>query len=130
MRTLVVEDDFTNRFILQELLRQFGPVYTALDGVEGVGAVRASLDVGTPFDLICLDIMMPEMDGQAALGAIRQLEDSRGMTGPRARVVMTTALSDRENVMSAFRSQCDGYLVKPVSWTKLFNLLRTLRLVA
>ena len=42
---------------------------------------------------------------------------------------MTTALSDKDNVLSAFRSQCDGYLVKPIDATKLYGYLQLFRLI-
>ena len=63
MKTLIVEDDFTSRLLLQELLRRFGPCHVAVNGVEAVDAVTAALTANAPYDLICLDIMMPVMGG-------------------------------------------------------------------
>jgi two-component system, chemotaxis family, chemotaxis protein CheY len=130
MKTLIVEDDFTSRILLQELLRKHGPCHVAINGKEALKAVLTALDAKDPYDLICLDIMMPEMDGQEALREIRAIEESRGQSmGRGARVLMTTALHDKENVMLAFREQCDGYLVKPVENAKLVQSLRQLGLI-
>lgn len=130
MKTLIVEDDFTSRVLLQELLRKYGTCHAAINGREALSAVLTALDEQEPYDLICLDIMMPEMDGQEALREIRTLEENRGRgMGLGARVLMTTALHDKENVMKAFREQCDGYLVKPVDKAKLVAMLRQVGLV-
>jgi len=131
MRTLIVEDDFTNRLLLQELLRDFGDCHVAINGKEAVLAVAAALEAGVAYDLICLDIMMPEMDGQQALKEIRALEDQKGRPAEEGtRVLMTTMARDKDNVMQAFREQCDGYLIKPIDKTKLVNALVDLGLLA
>ena len=66
MKTLIVEDDFTSRLLLQEILKRFGEIHIAVNGKEAVAAVRSAMDAGVPYDLICLDMMMPEMDGREA----------------------------------------------------------------
>jgi two-component system chemotaxis response regulator CheY len=83
-----------------------------------------------PYDLVCLDIMMPGMDGHAVLSEIRKIEESNGIAvGSTAKVVMTTSLGDAENVLAAFRNQCEAYLVKPIDKAKLLERLRTLGLI-
>ena len=79
MKTLIVEDDFTSRLLLQEILKPYGTTHIAVNGKEAVDAVVTAMDVGEPYDLICLDIMMPVMNGYEALKAIRGLEESRGI---------------------------------------------------
>src|SRR5664279_4841903 len=116
MKTLIVEDDFTSRLLLQELLKDYGPCFTAVTGVEAVLATKAALETDEPYDLICMDIMMPEMDGRAALKAIREQEESRGIRSTiGSKIVMTTALTDGPNVFGAFHELCDGYLFKPIA---------------
>jgi len=129
MKTLIVEDDFTSRLLLQELLKNHGPCHTAVNGREAVEASCAALDAGEPYDLICLDIMMPEMDGQEALKQIRAEEKARGTTYiGGARIVMTTALGGIKNVSEAYGNLCDGYLSKPIEKVKLLDVLRKLEL--
>jgi len=130
MTTLIVEDDFTNRLILQKRLEEHGTVEIAVDGHEAIEAVNRCLETGVCYDLICLDIMLPEMDGQEALKRIRAAENQAGFSvGKGSKIVMTTALSDSQNVMSAFRGDADGYLVKPIERDKLEQQLTALGLI-
>jgi two-component system chemotaxis response regulator CheY len=123
-KTLIAEDDLTSRILLQEILKRYGPVHTVVNGREAVEAVRAAMKLGEPFDLICLDIMMPEMDGYEALKEIRGMERSRGvLSSEGAKIFMVTALGDVKNVMQAFR-ECDAYLLKPIDKWKLLERLR------
>lgn len=130
MKTLIVEDDFTNRLLLQHLLKGYGPSHIAVNGEEAVEAARLALEAGQPYDLICLDIMMPRMDGHAALKRIRALEEAKGVLSTfGSKIVMTTALSDMKNVSAAFSGLCDGYLAKPIDKIKLLGTLRELKLI-
>jgi two-component system, chemotaxis family, chemotaxis protein CheY len=130
MKTLIVEDDFTSRLLLQELLKNFGPSHIAINGKEAVEAVRLALEAGEPYELICLDIMMPEMDGQEALRQIREQEEETGILSSNGtKIVMTTALGDPKNVVAAFGSLCDAYLTKPIQKAKLLAELRKLKLI-
>src|ERR1035437_5036044 len=102
MKTLIVEDEITSRVLLRELLKRFGLPHVAMNGKEAVAAVSAAILAGNPYDLICLDIMMPEMDGHEALKRIRKLEDGAQIPPEkRAKVIMTTAHADRDNVLEA-----------------------------
>jgi two-component system, chemotaxis family, chemotaxis protein CheY len=131
MKTLIVEDELTSRVLLRELLKRFGPPQVAMNGAEAVQAFSDSLQASEPFDLICLDIMMPEMDGHEALKKIRLLEDRAGIDPEkRTKVIMTTAHSDRDNVLEAIRGQCDYFLVKPIDGRALLEELRRLGLIA
>lgn len=131
MKTLIVEDEFTSRALLRELLKRYGAPQVAMNGKEAVEAVQAALKAGEPFDLICMDILMPEMDGQEALKQIRNLEEEAGIVaGARAKVIMTTSLSDRDTVLEAIRSQADYFLVKPIDSRALLEELRQLGLIA
>jgi len=115
MKVLIAEDDLTSRLLLQELLKDFGTAHVAVQGWEAVEAVRRALEDEEPYELICLDIMMPEMDGQEALQQIRKLEKEFELPIEQAaKIIMTTALSDIKNVSKAYDSLCDGYLTKPI----------------
>jgi two-component system chemotaxis response regulator CheY len=130
VKTLIVEDEFTSRALLREILKRFGVPQIAMNGREGVEAVRTALETGAPFDLICLDIMMPEMDGQEALRRIRTLETQAGIDAEkRAKVIMTTALADRNTVVEAINAQCDYFLVKPIDGRALLDELRRFGLI-
>jgi len=130
MKTLIVEDDFTSRLLFQEFLKSYGPSHIAVNGREAIEAVCRALEAGEPYDLMCLDIMMPEMDGQEALKRIRKQEEIRGILPPDGvKVVMTTALDDIKNVLNAYHGLCDAYLTKPIRKEDLLNELRKLKLI-
>lgn len=130
MRTLIVEDDFTSRLLLQSLLAKYGECHIAVNGKEAITAFRAADEKGQKYDLICMDVMMPEMDGQAAVKEIRDLEASGGTLSTRGvKIIMTTALDDVKNVVQSFKSLCDAYLFKPIDTGKLLAHLREFHLV-
>jgi two-component system chemotaxis response regulator CheY len=131
VKTLIVEDDFTSRLLMQELLSGYGPCHIAVNGREAVTGTCDALEAGAPYDLICMDIMMPEMDGQAALKEIRQCEEARGILSSHgSKIVMTTAMDDLEkNIIPSFYDLCDGYLTKPINKAQLLEELRNLRLI-
>ena len=130
MRMLIVDDDFTTRLLLQGMLKNYGMAHIAVNGREAVDAVRTAIETDKPYNLICLDIMMPGMDGQTALKQIREMEEEAGVGRlDRAKIVMTTSLGDQENVLKAIAGHCDGYLVKPYSKSALLDRLRELELI-
>ncbi|MEI8372542.1 MAG: response regulator [Planctomycetota bacterium] len=130
MKTLIVEDDFTSRLLLQAILSPYGECHIAVNGREALQAFHLANEKGHPYDLICLDIMMPELDGHAVLNALRAAEEAKGIHfGDGAKVIMTTALADSSNVFSAFRETCDGYQFKPIDKAKLLENLASLGLV-
>jgi len=131
MKILIVEDDFASRLVLQEFLKHYGTVHIAVNGREAVAAAHASLDAAEPYDLVCMDIAMPEMNGHEALKEIRALEAAAGIEAPRgAKVVMTSAFTDKDNVLEALEGHCDYFLAKPIQKTKLLESLRRLGLIA
>lgn len=131
MRTLIVEDDFTSRLLLQTFLSRYGECHVAINGKEAVEAFRLSQANGRAYELICMDIMMPEMDGQAAIQEIRAIEETSGtLSTSGVKIIMVTALDDVKNVVASFKALCDAYIFKPVDTTQLLNHLKSLALVA
>ncbi len=130
MRTLVVEDDFTSRLILQSVLSKYGECHIAVNGQEALAAVGAARQGGQNYDLICMDIMMPEIDGPTAVRKIRALEEAGGTMSTRgAKIIMTTGLDDVKSVMESFKALCDAYLVKPIDTGKLIEQIREFHLI-
>ena len=131
MRALIVEDDFTSRKLLQKILAPYAECDIAVNGRECVVAFAQSLDEGRPYDLVTMDIMRPEMDGQEALKMIRQIETERGRRGAdEVKVVMTTALDDPKNVVEAYyKGGATSYIPKPIDRQLFIHLLRNLGLI-
>ncbi len=131
MKALIVEDDFLARSLLSTLLSEYGICHVAVNGKEALEAIRTAFEDKEPYDLICLDIKMPVMDGQEALMALRKMEGDLGINGWDAtKVIMITAIDDPKNIMRAFRQgQCEAYLSKPLDRDKLVGHIRDLGLI-
>lgn len=130
MKTLIVEDEFTSRLLLQNFLAIFGECHIAVNGQEAVDAVRLAADAGKPYDLICMDVMMPEMKGTEAVKQVRAFEEEhRVLSSQSAKIIMISAVTDPREIMESFKGQCDRYLFKPIDTGKLLGHLEELRLV-
>ena len=131
MKCMIVEDEFTSRKFLQVYLSDYGRCFVAVNGHEAVEAFRDALKEKEPYDLICLDISMPGMDGHETLKAIRRIESEHGIAGlDGVKVIMTTASDDSKDVMGAFRSGCEAYLIKPIERENLIEEMGKLGLLA
>ena len=122
MRILIAEDDFASRKFMLKFLTKYAEVDVTVDGQEAVSAFELALEDGEPYDLVCLDVMMPNMDGLEALEAIRQIE-AGSASQKRARVIMTTALNEVNQVDKAFQLGCEGYAVKPINTEKFLLIM-------
>ena len=131
MKSLIVEDDFISRKILHMILSPYGDADIAVNGVEAVKAFTWATEEGKPYDLICMDIMMPEMDGQQALQRSRAIERERGVkSSEEAKVVMITALDDPKNVVEAYyKGGATSYVPKPIDKNMILHLLKSLDLI-
>ncbi len=127
MKMLIAEDNFVARKLLNKQLGVLGEVDIAANGKEALEAVKMALDEHEPYGLICLDVTMPELDGIGALQVIRRLEDQGNIKAEnRAKIIMTTGLSDREKVLAAAKAGCDAYMIKPITKPRLFEELSKL----
>ncbi len=130
MQALVVEDDFTSRKMMTHILEKHFTCDVAVDGEEALVAFLNAHENGQPYDLICLDIMMPKMNGQDVLKKIRQIEQEKGIGGmDGAKIIMTTALDNPKNILTAFREQCEVYLVKPMDSRKILSEIQAMGLI-
>ena len=126
-RFLIVDDDPACRRLLENYLKPHGSCDLAHDGHEGISAFRMALDRGEPYDLICLDIMMPGIDGHHVLDILRQQERERGILGSDGvKVIMTTALMDSKHCIRAFKEGCESYVPKPIREQELLKQVRLL----
>lgn len=132
MKCLIVEDDFISRRILKEHLSSFFDCDIAVNGEEAVTSFKLAHEGKRPYDLICMDIMMPGVNGIEALRRIRELE--KNMDIPQnleVRVIMLTALDDPHSVFQSFyKGGATSYIVKPLSRQKLMHELTQLGLLS
>ena len=131
MNILIAEDDFTSRRLLQNILAPYGESMITVNGEEAVEAFTLALEQGRPFDLVCMDIMMPVMDGQEALREIRAVEQRNGVKpADEAKIIMITALGDPRNVVDAYyKGGAALYLTKPIDVRAFIDAVRQLGLI-
>jgi PAS domain S-box-containing protein len=116
LRLLVVDDNAINRELICTLLAPFGvEIETAQDGVEAVEAALRS-----PFDLILMDVQMPNMDG---LAATRRIREAAPAWAPRVPIVAMTANVLPEQVARCLEAGMDGHIGKPISPAQLLAVL-------
>lgn len=127
MRILIAEDDFASRKAILKFLSAYGECDVTVDGMEAIDAFMMALEEEDPYDLICLDVMMPVMDGYQALKNIRDIEREHNVDpADQAKVIMTTALNEEKNVKKAFELGCTVYCAKPIDLEKLKDMLEKL----
>ena len=130
MKMLVVEDDFVCRKLMRLILSPHGECDMANDGNEAIEAFTKAHDNKTPYNLVCLDVMMPGMDGHDVLRKMRELEGGWGVAAPEGvKVIMTTAVGEKESVLGAFKTGCEAYMVKPIDKNKLLAKIREMGLI-
>lgn len=130
MRILIAEDDFVSRKFIYKFMSQYGDCDVTVDGMEAIEVFLMSLEEKQYYDLICLDIMMPEVDGIKALKTMRKLEEERKVPeANRAKVIMTTALNSTDEVFDSFGSGSEAYAVKPIDTEKLTDVMHKLGLI-
>jgi two-component system, chemotaxis family, chemotaxis protein CheY len=130
MRILIAEDDLISRKFLFKFLSMYGECDLVVDGVEALDAYLMAEKESEPYELICLDIMMPKVDGVKVLKYIRELETGRGiLPEKRSKIIMTTALAETNYVQNAFEIGCDAYAAKPIDTEKFVEVLKKLGLI-
>jgi len=132
LKILIVEDDFMVRQVLRDILEEYGLVDIAVNGEEAVQAFRVAWRKDEPYDLLCMDIMMPIMDGNEALIKIREIELSIGIIGSNeVKVIMISALDDAKTVVKAYsKGGATSYIVKPIEKERLINEMRAIGVFA
>lgn len=112
------------------MLSELGECDVAAKGDEALDAYVEAQQRGKPYDLICLDIMLPNLSGQEILREIRRHEEAHGIGGlDRVKIIMTTGLSDPQTVLESFREGCEGYIIKPVDKGQLLKQIQKLALI-
>jgi two-component system chemotaxis response regulator CheY len=126
MRILIAEDDKVSEVLMTNYLKSYGECITAENGETALKLFIEAFDEN-PFQLVCLDIMMPVMTGLEALKKIREFEAANNITGlDHSKIIMVTALDQKDEVMEAFKSGCEAYIVKPISKTDIKKALESL----
>lgn len=130
MKILIAEDDYVSRKFLYKFLSTYGECDVTVDGMEAVEVFASALDKKEYYDLVCLDIMMPEVDGIKALKTIRLLEKERNISDhEKCKIVMTTALNDPDGIFKSYELGSEAYAVKPIDTVELVEVMTQLGLI-
>lgn len=125
IKILLVEDEIISRKILNSFLLPVGEVDIVVNGNEAITAVKKALENNQPYELIFLDIMLPELDGITTLKQIRATEAQQNVNKKiKSKIIMTSAMFEKEIVLEAARSDCSAYLIKPIDKRRLYNEIR------
>ena len=114
MRVLVVDDERVSRKKMQRIMSSLGECEAVDRGSAAIAAFEKAWENLAPFDLITLDISMPEMDGIEVLHEIREIEKERKSSKEeQVKIMMVTSHSDEEDVIACMQAGCDDYITKP-----------------
>ena len=131
MKILIAEDDNLSRAFLMEFLQEYGQCDTADNGMETLDKYLEAFKQGKPYDMMCLDIMMPKVDGLMVLKLIRELESQHSVEAEKqAKIIMMTAIADMEYVDQAIELGCDAYASKPIEFTQVQEVMQDLGLIS
>ena len=130
MKVLVAEDDLASGKFMSKLLAKYGEVILARDGIAAVDEFVKAVNLGERFDLVCLDIMMPKIDGYKTLSSIRDAERKLGLArDSRCKIIMISALDEAGCDKHFVVDDYDEYMCKPIDIIKFENLIRKLELI-
>lgn len=130
MNILIVEDDAFSRKFMLKFLSKYGNCKTAEDGEMAVRMYKEAFENKQPYDLVCLDIKMPKLDGYETLKQIRNYEEEQQLTRQQeVKVIMTSGMDTSTNANKAFELGCVAYTSKPIDIVQFDNLLQKLQLI-
>lgn len=114
MHILVVDDEVASRSKMKTLMKTFGEVQSAENGMDAINLFEKAIESGRPFQLVTLDIEMPDLQGTEVLQLIRQIEkDNHIAPHQRAKIMMVTCRLEKQKVVDCIQTGCDAYIAKP-----------------
>ncbi len=117
MKALIVDDELVSRKKMEKIMTSFAECETAETGTAAVTTFKEALEKEAPFDVITLDIMMPDMDGLRALLKIRDIEKKywvkTGKDHETVKIMMVTSHAKKELIIGCAKAGSNSYVVKP-----------------
>lgn len=130
MRFLIVDDDESIILFLRTLLSAYAECLTAGSGLEALSAFEVALEENRPFKAVFMDILLPGMDGNEVVQALRRMEHKHNGAAEPFKLLMISVLTDTRNVSeSFFHGRADAYLPKPLRRETLLAELAKLELI-
>lgn len=129
MNILVVDDEIVSQKKMIKILSGFGTCDGVKTGKAALLAVKTALENWKLYNLITLDVSMPDISGIKVLAAIRKMETDRGLADDeKSRILMVTSHSDMETVKACV-GKCDGYIIKPFNREVMTNKIKKTGLI-
>ncbi|WP_319522813.1 response regulator [uncultured Desulfosarcina sp.] len=129
MKIMIVDDERVSRIKMQQILKGYGECHAVENGLTAIKSFTEALLDEKPFDLITLDISMPDLGGPEVLESIRKLESKNGITVEnRSKILMVTAHSDYPTVVASIEAGCNDYIKKPFSEERVLLKLNKMNL--
>ncbi|MBU2510081.1 response regulator [bacterium] len=123
MKCLIVEDNRQSYELLQKMLEAYGFSDIAENGFEAFDLFKQAHADGEPYDVIFLDIIMPDLDGHEVLRKIRNWEKQNIQDDPPVQVVMASSKSDTDTILSSYDDGCQHFFMKPYDKGELDELM-------
>ncbi len=128
MKSLIIEDTAVIYRIVENILNEFGPTDITKNGLEGIQKAKLAFNSGDYYDLILIDIMLPEINGLDVLANIRNMEKLNGGI-KKSKIIMLSSLGQPKYIMASKARGCDSYMLKPIDKYKLLAKLEELKLL-
>lgn len=115
MKSLIIEDDYISSKIFLTALKQYGKCDTATTGYNGLSMFNQALAGEAPYELVVIDIILPDINGYEILKQIRKKEQEQLLAGVvPTKIILTTSLDDEENkkIAKKLNTQNETYYVK------------------
>jgi len=124
MKVLIVDDVQANCRVLKAHLARYGECDIAATGREAVAAFQTAWINNAPYQLICLDVMLPDIDGMKVLSVVRKMEEAMKVEeSERVKVFMITSLDETSIRLKARELGVHTYITKPISSKELSESL-------
>lgn len=126
MKILIADDNQAYRELIASVLENYGECTCAEDGLIAVNEFKKAMESKEPYNLVCLDINMPRMNGQETLLKMRNLEREQGIDyKTEVPITMISALDDEKHIVDAFlNGNATSYITKPLTEDKLIDEMR------
>lgn len=114
MKILIADDELVSRKLMERIMTSYGECQAVDSGQAALLAFKTAWENETSFDLIALDISMPDMSGLDVLFQIRQMEKAKEVpANKKAVIIMVTASADKDTIVKAVQTGCNDYIAKP-----------------
>lgn len=114
MKILIVDDELVSREKMKKIMSSYGECQAVENGSDALEIFKTALDQKEPFELLTIDISMPDIDGTEVLFSVRKLENDFLIPKPnQSKTIMVTSSSDKDTIITCIQAGCNEYIVKP-----------------